>query len=75
MQQIVFINDSIPSGKLLINLLKEFESLKKRDKVVRFFTKTEIEEMEDEIFLKMMEVDKKSGKTDTKRVLKKLGIK
>ena len=75
MQQIVFINDSIPMGKLLINLLKEFESLKKRGKVVRLFTETEMEEKEDEIFLKMMEADRKSGKTDTKRVFKKLGIK
>ena len=74
MQQIVFINDSMPMGKLLINLLKELESLKKKDKVVKFFTETEIEEMEDEIFLKMMENDKKSGKTDMKRVFKKLGI-
>jgi len=75
MQQVVFINDSMPMGKLLITLLKEFESPKKRGKVVKFFTETELEEMEDEIFLKMMEADRKSGKTDTKRVLKKLGIK
>ena len=75
MQQIVLINDSMHMGKLLINLLKEVESLKKRDKIVRFFTETEMEDMEDEIFLKMMEDDRKSGKTDMKRVFKKLGIK
>ena len=37
MQQVVFINDELPSGKLLINLLKEFKSRKKQDKVVVFY--------------------------------------
>ena len=75
MQQVVFINDSMPRGKLLITLLKEFESNGKRGKVVRFLTETELEDIEDDILLKMMEDDRKSGKTGTKRVLKKLGIK
>jgi len=75
MQQVVFINDSMPRGKLLITLLKEFESNGKRGKAVRFLTETELEDIEDDILLKMMEDDRKSGKTDTKRVLKKLGIK
>ena len=72
MQQIVFINDAIPSGKLLINLLKEFESLKKRSKVVRFFTETEMEEREDEIFGKMIEEGRTGEYIDTDKFLKKL---
>jgi len=75
MQHIVFINDSLPAGKLLIGLLKEFESLKKRDNAVKFFTEMEMEEMEDSVFLKMMETDKESGIADNKKIFKKLNIK
>ena len=45
MQQIVFINDAIPSGKLLINLLKEFKSGNKQKSVVTFLTDEELEEI------------------------------
>ena len=44
MQQLVFINDAMPSGRLLLNLLKEFKSRKKQDNVVTFLTVDELEE-------------------------------
>jgi hypothetical protein len=72
MQQIVFINDEIPSGKLLINLLKEFKSHKKQDKVVTFLTADELEEMEDETLGKMMQEARTGEYVDKDKFLKKL---
>ena len=79
MQQIVSINDTIPSGKLLINLLKEFvrkgsfgESPVKENKVVTFFTSDEMEEMEDKFFGKMIEEGRTGKHIHTERFLKKL---
>ena len=70
MTHIVTINDQTPKGILLIGLLKEFE----KSRVVTFLTNDELEEWEDAMLLKMMEAGRKSGKVNTKRVLKKLGI-
>ncbi len=72
MERIVLINDSTAKGKMLLSLLNHFS---KTSRSVEFLTPVEAEEMEDEIFLKMMEDGRKSGKADTKKVLKKLGIK
>jgi len=72
MQQIVFINDEIPSGRLLINLLKEFKSRKKQDKVVTFLTAEELEEKEDETLGKMIDEGRTGEYIDTDKFLKKL---
>jgi hypothetical protein len=72
MQQIVFIEDSIPSGKLLINLLKEFKSRKKQGKVVTFLTEEELEEMEDKTLGKMIDEGRTGDFVDTDKFLKKL---
>ena len=72
MQQIVFINDAIPSGKLLLNLLKEFKSHKKQDKVVTFLTAEELEEKEDETLAKLIDEGRTSEYIDTDKFLKKL---
>ncbi len=72
MQQIVFINDEIPSGRLLINLLKEFKSRKKQDKVVTFLTAEELEEKEDEALGKMIDEGRTGKYIDTEKFLKKL---
>ena len=72
MQQIVFINDEIPSGKLLINLLKEFKSNKKHDKVVTFLTSDELEEKEDETLGKLIDEGRTGEHIDTDKFLKKL---
>ena len=71
MERIVSINDSTSKGKMLLSLLKEFIG----SKSVTFLTEEELEEKEDKVLLKMMEDGRKSGKADTKKVLKKLGIK
>ena len=72
MQQLVFINDAMPSGRLLLNLLKEFKSRKKQDNVVTFLTANELEEKEDEILAKMIDEGRTGEYIDTDKFLKKL---
>ena len=72
MQQIVLIDDAIPSGKLLLNLLKEFKTRKKHGRVVTFYTQDELEEKEDEILNKMITEGNTGEYTDTEQFLKKI---
>ena len=72
MKHIVSITDNTQNSKILLSLLRNFSN---NTHSVEFLTSFEVEEMEDDIFLKMMEDARKSGKADTKHVLKKLGIK
>ena len=71
MQQIVLINDAFPSGKLLLQLLKEFKSGKKGN-VVSFPTIDEIEEMEDDMLAKIMDESFEKKYVDTDKFLKRL---
>ncbi|MBW6484513.1 MAG: hypothetical protein K0B10_15845 [Vicingaceae bacterium] len=73
MQQLVLINDAFPSGKLLLQLLKEFKS-RKKDGAISFLTEDVLEEKEDKVLLKLMNDAQKSGKAETKTVLKKLNL-
>ncbi len=72
MEYIISIDDKTTKGKMLLALLDHFS---KTTSSVEFLSPAEVEEMEDKIFLKMMEEGRKSGKADTKKVLKKLDIK
>ncbi len=72
MQHIVSINDALPSGKLLLNLLKEFKSRKKQDNVVTFLNPDELEEMEDSTLAKLMDEGRTGEYVDTDNFLKKL---
>jgi hypothetical protein len=72
MQQIVFINDALPSGKLLLNLLKEFKSRKKQENVVTFLTAEELEEMEDATLATLIDEGRTGAYVDTAKFLKKL---
>lgn len=67
MTQVVSINGSTRSGKILLSLLKEF----KDSKSVTFPSDAELEEKEDEFLLKTMEKGRKNGKANYKRALKK----
>lgn len=71
MKQIIAIDTSLPKGQMLLELLKEF----KNSKFVTFLTESALEEKEDKVLLDLMEKDRKSGKADTKNVLKKLNVK
>jgi|GEM_PF-1062986 len=72
MERIIKIDDKTSKGKMLLSLLDHFS---KTTASVEFLTPFELEELEDSVFLKMMEQGRESGKADTKKVLKKLGIK
>ncbi len=72
MQHIVSIDDKTQSGRILLDLLRNYS---KNVRSIEFLTNEEFEAKEDKTLLKMMEEDKKSGKADTKTVLDKLGIK
>ncbi|MBI2966656.1 MAG: hypothetical protein HYY40_02440 [Bacteroidetes bacterium] len=72
MTHIVSIKDNSQNSKLLLSILRNFSATSKS---VEFLTPVEIEEMEDEIFIKMMEAGRKSGKANTKEVMKKLDLK
>ena len=71
MKQIIAIDTSLPKGQMLLELLKEF----KNSKFVTFLTESALEEKEDKVLLDVMEKGRKSGKADTKTVLKKLSVK
>ena len=72
MNYIISIKDTTQNGKILLSMLRNFS---KTTRSVEFLSPIEVDDLEDQSFLKMMEKDSKSGKADSKKVLKKLGIK